>query len=168
MLFNSRSGRNGGEVGERSLFVCLVGFLTPPSTTRLYRRQAPRQSVWQFYVLSNMRQSWETMTCLSRSHYTDTDPTSRERAATAGIESGTSSPGVARSTDWAATPPAKGDRKTWKWKTLWWACTKFSSSYLKHDQTNLRICEAQLPPWLLLSCHRDLGEKGGNKIKQLA
>ena len=37
--------------------------------------------------------------CLSRSHYTDTDPTSRERAATAGIEPGTSSTGVARSTD---------------------------------------------------------------------
>ena len=37
--------------------------------------------------------------CLSRSHYTDIDPTSRERAATAVIESGTSSPGVARSTD---------------------------------------------------------------------
>ena len=37
--------------------------------------------------------------CLSRLHYTDTDPTSRERAATAGIESGTSSLGVARSTD---------------------------------------------------------------------
>ena len=30
---------------------------------------------------------------------TDTDPTSRERAATAGIETGTSSPGVARFTD---------------------------------------------------------------------
>ena len=29
--------------------------------------------------------------CLSRSHYTDTDPTSRELAATAGIELGTSS-----------------------------------------------------------------------------
>ena len=29
--------------------------------------------------------------CLSRSHYTDTDPTSRERAATAGIEPGTRS-----------------------------------------------------------------------------
>ena len=27
--------------------------------------------------------------CLSRSHYTDIDPTNRERAATAGIESGT-------------------------------------------------------------------------------
>ena len=32
--------------------------------------------------------------CLSWSHYTDTDPRNRERAATAGIE-----PGVARSTD---------------------------------------------------------------------
>ena len=37
--------------------------------------------------------------CLSRSHYTDTDPTSRERAATAGFEPGISSTGVARSTD---------------------------------------------------------------------
>ena len=37
--------------------------------------------------------------CLSPSHYTDTDPTSRERAATAGIEPGTSSLGIARSTD---------------------------------------------------------------------
>ena len=36
--------------------------------------------------------------CLSRSHYTDTDPTCRERAATTGIEPGTSSPRVARST----------------------------------------------------------------------
>ena len=42
--------------------------------------------------------------CLSRSHYTDTDPTSRERAGTAGIEPGTSSPGVARSVDWATAP----------------------------------------------------------------
>ena len=37
--------------------------------------------------------------CLSRSHYTDTDPTSWERAATAEIEPVTSSPVVARSTD---------------------------------------------------------------------
>ena len=35
--------------------------------------------------------------CLGRSHYTDTDQTSRERTATAGIEPRTSSPGVARS-----------------------------------------------------------------------
>ena len=37
--------------------------------------------------------------CPSRSHYTDTRPTSREQAATVGIEPGTSSPGVACSTD---------------------------------------------------------------------
>ena len=43
----------------------LVGFLTSSSTTRLYRGRAPRQSVWQFYVLPHMRQSWETMTSVS-------------------------------------------------------------------------------------------------------
>ena len=32
----------------------LVGFLTSSSTTRLYRGPAPRQSVWQFYVLPHM------------------------------------------------------------------------------------------------------------------
>ena len=53
-----------------------------------------------------MRQSWETHDfCLSRSHYTDTDPTSREQAATAGIEPGTSSPVVKRFMDWATAPP---------------------------------------------------------------
>ena len=36
--------------------------------------------------------------CLSRSHYTDNDPTSRERAAIVGIEPRASSSGVARST----------------------------------------------------------------------
>ena len=32
----------------RYLFVCLFGFLTSSSTTRLYRGRAPRQSVWEF------------------------------------------------------------------------------------------------------------------------
>ena len=50
------------------LFVCLVVFLTSSSTTRLYRGRAPRQSVWQFYVLPHMRQSWETMTSISAGH----------------------------------------------------------------------------------------------------
>ena len=44
---------------------CLFGFLTPLSTTGLYRGRATRQSVWQFYVLPHMRQSWETMTSVS-------------------------------------------------------------------------------------------------------
>ena len=46
------------KLNESLLFVWLVGFLTPPSTTRLYRGHAPRQSLWQFYVLPHMRQSW--------------------------------------------------------------------------------------------------------------
>ena len=45
---------------------CLFSFLT--STTRLYRGRVPRQSVWQFYVLLHMRQSWETMTSVSAGH----------------------------------------------------------------------------------------------------
>ena len=56
--------------------VWLVGFLTSSSTTRLYRGRAPRQSVWQFYVLPHMRQSWETMTSVSAGHIilTSTQP----------------------------------------------------------------------------------------------
>ena len=46
----------------------LFGFFTSSSTTRLYRGRAPRQSVWQFYVLPHMRQSWETMTSVSAGH----------------------------------------------------------------------------------------------------
>ena len=47
---------------------CLFGFLTSSSTTRLYSGRAPRQSVWNFYVLPHMRQSWETMTSVSAGH----------------------------------------------------------------------------------------------------
>ena len=52
--------------------VCLVGFLTSSSTTRLYRGRAPRQSVRQFYVLRHMRHSWETMTSVSAGHIIQT------------------------------------------------------------------------------------------------
>ena len=54
-------------------FVCLFGFLTSSSTTRLYRGRAPRQSVWQFYVLPHEAGVGDHDFCLSRSHYTDTD-----------------------------------------------------------------------------------------------
>ena len=92
---------------NNSGLVWLVGFLTSSSTTRLYRGQAPRKNVWQFYVLPhNETELGDHDFCLSRSHYTDTDPTSRERAARVGIEPGTFSPGVARFTDWATAPPS--------------------------------------------------------------
>ena len=51
-----------------ALFVCLVGIFTSSSTTSLYRGRAPRQSVWQFYLLPHMIQSWETMTSVSAGH----------------------------------------------------------------------------------------------------
>ena len=51
--------------------VCLFGFLKSSSTSRLYRGRAPRQSVWQFYVLPHMRQSWETMSATDLAHDDD-------------------------------------------------------------------------------------------------
>ena len=67
--------------------VCLVGFLTSQLG---YVEYGSQTDVWQFYVLPQTRQSEETMT--------DTDPTSRERAATEGFEPRTPSPGVECST----------------------------------------------------------------------
>ena len=88
------------------LFVWLVGFLTSSSTTRLYRGRAPRQErLTILRAATHETELGDHDFCLSRSHYTDTDPTCRERAATAGIEPGTSSPGVARSTAELPRPP---------------------------------------------------------------
>ena len=79
-----------------SFFV--FGFLMSSSTTRLYHGWVPR-------LTSDNFKRGDHDFCLRRSHYTDTDTTSRERVATAGIEHRTSSPGVVRSTDWATTIP---------------------------------------------------------------
>ena len=92
--------------GDTFLFVCLVGFLTSSSTTRLYRGRAPRQErLTILRAATHETELGDHDFCLSRSHYTDTDPTCRDRAATAGIEPGTSSPGVARSTAELPRPP---------------------------------------------------------------
>ena len=89
-----------------SRFVCLFVFLTSSSTTRLYRGRAPRQErLTILRAATHETELGDHDFCLSRSHYTDTDPTCRERAATAGIEPGTSSPGVARSTAELPRPP---------------------------------------------------------------
>ena len=94
--------------GSRSV-VCLFGFLTSSSTTRLYRGRAPRQErLTILRAATHETELGDHDFCLSRSHYTDTDPTCRERAATAGIERGTSSPGVARSTAELPRPPVVG------------------------------------------------------------
>ena len=64
--------QNGIDSRIEDLFVCLFGFLTSSSTTRLYRGRAPRQERLQFYVLPHMRQSWETMTSVSAGHIIQT------------------------------------------------------------------------------------------------
>ena len=93
-------------------FVCLFGFLTSSSTTRLYRGRAPRQErLTILLAATHEKELGDHDFCLSRSHYTDTDPTCRERAATAGIEPGTSSPGVARSTAELPRPPDRSRSK---------------------------------------------------------
>ena len=94
------------------LFVCLFGFLTSSSTTRLYRGRALRQErLTILRAATHETELGDHDFCLSRSHYTDTDPTCRERAATAGIEPGTSSPGVARSTAELPRPPCLQEEK---------------------------------------------------------
>ena len=91
---------------HKTHFVCLFGFLTSSSTTRLYRGWAPRQErLTILRAATHETELGDHDFCLSRSHYTDTDPTCRERAATAGIEPGTSSPGVACSTAELPRPP---------------------------------------------------------------
>ena len=75
-------------------FVCLVGFLTSSSTTRLYRGRVPKLASDNFTCCHTRDRVGNHEFCFSWSHYTDTDPTIRERAATTGIEPRTSSPGV--------------------------------------------------------------------------
>ena len=86
---------------RESDFVWFVwfGFLTSSSTTRLYRGLTPTERLTILRAVTHKTELGDHDFCLSRLHYTDTDPTSREWAATAGIEPGTSSPGVGRSTD---------------------------------------------------------------------
>ena len=93
-------------INKSSFKFCLFVFLTSSSTTRLYRGRAPRQErLTILRAATHETELGDHDFCLSRSHYTDTDPTCRERAATAGIEPGTSSPGVARSTAELPRPP---------------------------------------------------------------
>ena len=81
----------------KNMFVCLFRFLTSSSTTRLYRGRPSRLTSDNYKRCNTRGRTGRPCHdfCLSRSHYTDTDPTRRERAAAAGIEPGTSSPGVA-------------------------------------------------------------------------
>ena len=54
------------------LFVCLFGFLTSCQLLGYIADGPQDKSVWQFYVLPHMRQSWETMTSVSAGHIIQT------------------------------------------------------------------------------------------------
>ena len=73
---------------------CLVVFLKFSSATRLSRGRVPRLTSDNFTCCHTETKRGDHFFCLSQSHYTDTDPNSRERAR----GPTTSSPGVARST----------------------------------------------------------------------
>ena len=93
--------RERGGKREEEEFVCLFGwFLNVLVNYYAISRTGPKtERLTILRAATHETELGDHDFCFSRSHYTDTDPTSRERAATAGIEPGTSSPGVARSTD---------------------------------------------------------------------
>ena len=79
-------------------FVCLfVRFLNVLVNYQVISRKTERLTI--LHAATHETELGDHDFCLSRSHYTDTDQTSRERAAPVGIEPETSSSGVARSTD---------------------------------------------------------------------
>ena len=96
-------------LNERRWFVCLsVWFLSVLVNYWAISRTGPKtERLTILRAATHETELGDHDFCLSRSHYTDTDPTSRERAATAEKEPGTFSPGVARSTDWATAPPER-------------------------------------------------------------
>ena len=58
------------------MMICLFGFLTSSSTTGLYRGRAPRQErLTILRAATHETELGDHDFCLSRSHYTDTDPT---------------------------------------------------------------------------------------------
>ena len=60
---------------ERAFFVCLFGFLTSSSTTRLYRGRFPRLTFDNFKCCHTRDKAGRSYLLLSWSHYTDVTPT---------------------------------------------------------------------------------------------
>ena len=61
-------------------FVCLFGFLTSSSTTRLYRGRAPRQErLTILRAATHETELGDHDFCLSRSHYTDEQEEEEEK-----------------------------------------------------------------------------------------
>ena len=80
-----------------ALFLCLFVFHNVLFNYLLISRTGPKtERLTILRAATHETELGDHYFCLSWSHYTDTDPTSRERAATARIEPGTSSPARSR------------------------------------------------------------------------
>ena len=73
-------------VKKKMSVICLLGFFTSSSTTRLCRGRVPRLTSDNFTCCHTETERGDHDFCLSRTHYTDTDPTSREQVAIGGIK----------------------------------------------------------------------------------
>ena len=78
-----------------SVFVCLVGFLTSSSATRLYIDGSQDLTISR--AATQETEQGDHDICLSRSLYTDTYPTSWELVTREGIKPMNASPAVAMS-----------------------------------------------------------------------
>ena len=93
--------RDGDRACQPSImFVCLVGwFLNVIVNNKVIFQAGPKtERLTILHAVTDEIELEDHAFCLSRSQHTDSDPTSRERAARAGMEPGTSSPEVERST----------------------------------------------------------------------
>ena len=69
----------GEDIRRRRAWFGLIGFLTSSSATRLIRRRVPRLTSDNFTCYHKETERGGHDLSLSRSHYINTDPTSRER-----------------------------------------------------------------------------------------
>ena len=93
-ISKKKHGDETPSVERKSELVCLFGWFLNVLVTWIYHGRVPI-----LRPATHETEQGDHDFCLSRSHYTDTDPTRRERVDRAGIEPMTASPEVARSTD---------------------------------------------------------------------
>ena len=130
------------------LFVCLVSFWPSSSTTRLYLGQVSRLASDNFTCCHTRDRAGRPRLL---SQHSDTDPTSKERAATAGIAPRSFSPGIARSTYWCTAPR---QLRQFIFINVVCANTQFTLAKgllnFRHNRSNLKRTNEQLYIWRVL------------------
>ena len=125
-------------------FLNLFGFLTSSSKARLYPGRVPRLTFDNFTCCYSETEWGDHDSCLSRSHYTDTDPMSRDLVPRVGIEPTASSPGVACFTNWATAPPTGLAQHVSVSHILVWSSTIILRQWV-HTPSSLPGCRCICP-----------------------